>query len=252
MKIQTSIEDESVLNRAASAADLVLRYGSDPDQSIQMRNGAGSAARQPLLMLIHGGFWRPSYDCNHMSSMAVALAKSGWTVANVEYRRIPGNPQLMLDDVGGALEILARSAAHHNGRIVVVGFSAGGHLALWLASCSRSTDLQSVLALAPVADLQLARSLDLGNGAVATMLGTQLGELARLDPCQLPPPRIGTRIVHGEEDAVVPITVSESYRATHPEAQLRRLSGTGHFALIDPLGPVWTEVTGQLQQLSAP
>jgi acetyl esterase/lipase len=85
-------EDLSVLTRGAPPPRARIDYGAHPDQHALVWPGATAAAARPLVLLLHGGFWRPAYNLAHMSPMAAALAAAGWMVANVEYRRIPGYP----------------------------------------------------------------------------------------------------------------------------------------------------------------
>ena len=243
-------EDSSILTRRASPPDLTIPYGADADQVIDMRYGDQRATQRPLVLLLHGGFWRPKYDRVHTAPMAVALASAGWTVATAEYRRIPGDPDATLQDISRAFEALPANVTHHDGRIVAIGHSAGGHLALWLAATRANPGLAGSLALAPVADLTLAHSLNVGSGAVAAFLGEHPERRADVNPRQLAAPGIPVTIVHGEDDDTVPIAVSDSYVATHPNVRLVRLKQTRHFAVIDPLSTAWPTVVAELEQLS--
>ena len=67
---------------------------------------------------------------------------------------------------------------------------------------------------------------------------------------QMPSPTTATTIVHGTEDATVPLVVSESYVAAHPQVRLRTIPGAGHFEVIDPLAPAWLAVIEELSRLS--
>jgi acetyl esterase/lipase len=242
-------DDLSVLTRAARSPDEVVAYGSDPDQVADVRFGADGAADRPLVLIVHGGFWRPQYDRAHIGPMAEAIAAAGWTVASIEYRRVPGDPDKTLQDVGDALARLPAKISRHNGKVVLVGHSAGGHLVLWLTVARRTPQLIGTLALAPAADLQLADKLNLGDGATRLFLGTDPKTRPDVDPRQLPAPKISTVIIHGERDVVVRIPVAESYVAAHPSVRLVRLTGVGHFAVIDPLSAVWPTVLGELGKL---
>ncbi len=158
-------DDLSVLTRPARAPDQIIAYGDDPDQVADVRFGAQDAEDRPLVLIVHGGFWRPQYDRAHTGPMAEAIAAAGWTVASTEYRRVPGDPDKTLQDVSDALAKLPAKISHHNGKVVLVGHSAGGHLVLWLTAARRTPTLVGTLALAPAADLQLADKLNLGDGA---------------------------------------------------------------------------------------
>lgn len=246
-------DDLSVLTRPARAPDEVVAYGSDADQLADVRFGAGpahDASARPLVLIVHGGFWRPQYDRAHTGPMAEAISAAGWTVASIEYRRVPGDPDKTLQDVGNALAELPAKISRHNGRVVLVGHSAGGHLVLWLSAARRTPQLISTLALAPAADLQLADELNLGDGATRLFLGADPKMRRDVDPRRLPSPQIPTVIVHGDKDVVVRPAVADSYVAAHPSVRLVRLIGVGHFAVIDPLSTVWPAIIDELRGLS--
>ena len=164
-------EDESVLSRGARAADRVLAYGEDPGQIIEMRDGADGAAARPLVLLVHGGFWRPDIDRTHTRPMAEAIAAAGWSVALPEYARVTGDPAPTLADLTAVLTQAPRLAGRHNGSVILIGHSAGGHLALWATAARRCPTLAGTVALAPVADLLLAHEMALGHGAVCALPG---------------------------------------------------------------------------------
>ncbi|ALT75946.1 alpha/beta hydrolase family protein [Paucibacter sp. KCTC 42545] len=242
-------EDLSILTRLASAPDLTLPYGDHEDQCADFRRGQEGAQR-PLLVLVHGGFWKPAYDRAHAQAMSAALAQAGWSVLTLEYRRIPGQAQASLDDVAAALALLPARVAPHNGQLLLIGHSAGGHLALWAAATLTLPALRGVVALAPAADLRLADALNLGDGAVRKFLGSAPEHHPMVDPMQLPAPSVAITIVQGDADEVVPPAVAQSYCAAFPRTRLVAVPEAGHFALIDPLQAAWSEVLEALNQLS--
>lgn len=241
-------EDQSVLSRPAPKPDATVAYGPDRDQIADLRYGK---ATEPLLILIHGGFWRPAYDRAHTGPMADALARESWTVASIEYRRIPGNPEATLGDVALALAKLPGMVDRHDGRVILIGHSAGGHLVLWLAAAHDRHELAGVVALAPAADLRLADRLNLGSGAVRAFLGGDPEGHAAADPVRLPTPRAPITIVHGNEDDTVPLEVARAYVTRHPSTRLVALPDTGHFAVIDPLSAAWANVVAEVRRFSA-
>jgi acetyl esterase/lipase len=243
-------EDLSVLTRKAAPPDQTLAYGEHADQVADVRFGS-TGATLPLLVLIHGGFWKPQYDREHAEAMSSALAKAGWTVLTLEYRRIPGEPDATLDDITSALTCLPAKVTQHNGKVLLIGHSAGGHLVLWAAARLSLGDLQGVVALAPAADLQLAHALHLGDGAVRGFLGVEPQERPEADPMQLPAPSVPVTIIQGGEDDVVPPSVPASYCASFPRTQLVELAECGHFAVIDPLSNAWPVVVRELKALCA-
>lgn len=244
------VEDTSVLTRSSAAPDTTVAYGEGADELADVRYAKNSPGQRPLIIIIHGGFWRPIYDRTHTGPMSTALAEAGWTVASIEYRRIPGNPDVTLQDVSRAVERLPSLVGRHNGKAVLMGHSAGGHLALWAGATSASRDLVGIVALAPVADLRLAERLNLGDGAVGLFLGTRAELRPDIDPQLLRDPAAAVTIVHGDSDDTVAVEVARSYAAAHPRTRFVPLPGIGHFAVIDPLSAAWGSVLSELRRVS--
>ncbi|MEE6258382.1 alpha/beta hydrolase family protein [Plantactinospora sonchi] len=252
-------DPRAVLDRPAPPPDLRIRYGDHPDQVADLRIPAPGPPR-PLVVVIHGGFWRVEYDRQHTGPLAADLAVRGWPVAQLEYRRTgqPGGgwPGTFDDVLAGvsALPGLAR-AALPTGRVapggpILLGHSAGGHLALWYA-LQAPDDVRGVLALAPVTDLAEAYRLDLDGGAVAELLGGGPEEVperyAAADPARNAPPKAPTVIVHGRQDQRVPVELSVGYATLTPAGpRLIELPDCEHFAVIDPLSPAWSAVIAAL------
>ena len=92
------VEDRSVLTLESRAPDREIRYGEDPLHIADVWESR-SAADGPLVVLIHGGFWRPAFDRRHLGPFANAIAETGFTVASIEYHRVPGSPDLTTGDV---------------------------------------------------------------------------------------------------------------------------------------------------------
>ena len=230
---------------------MIVAYGEDPAQIMEVSPGR-DASHRPLVIIIHGGFWRPDIDRVHARPMAEAIAAAGWTVALPEYSRVPQNPAPTLHDLALILTDALQRVPTHNGRVVLVGHSAGGHLVLWAAAARLCPVLSGTLALAPVADLLLAHELGLGNGAVSRFLAGDPVSRPDIDPRQMAAPGTATTIVHGVDDDTVPLGVSESYVAAHPQVRLVRIAGAGHYALIDPLAPAWPTVMTELAALAMP
>ena len=216
----------SVLDRAGPPPDEVVAYGDDPDQVIEHWYADG-----PPVVLLHGGFWRPVWDRTHLRTLAGAFRDAGHRVALPEYRRVPGAPDRTVADVMAALDAV--------GPGIVVGHSAGGHLALHAAvEPGVLRRMRAVVALAPVADLVLAEDLDLDGGAVRDFLGGAACSRPDLDPNRSAGPGVPVTVLHGTDDDRVPIAVSRSYAETH-DIRLVTLPGADHFALIDPESAVW-------------
>jgi acetyl esterase/lipase len=232
-------EDRSVLTREGPPPSRSWAYGTDPDNVIDgyLPADVGAQGSGAPVALVHGGFWRPDFDRGHLRPMAAALAAAGHPTALLEYRRIPADPDAALADVSAGLRTVVESL----GPPVVVGHSAGGHLAILAAVEAGLT----CLALAPVADLALAERLDLDGGAVVDFLGQAAAQRPDLDPAGLEPPLRQVTVVHGASDSVVPAAVAESF-CDRTRARLVLLPDTGHFELIDPLSAAWPAVLSEV------
>jgi acetyl esterase/lipase len=214
-----------------------IPYGGDASQFFELWHPERAVAG--FVVFIHGGFWRVKYDLSHADPFCAALAARGIVTANFEYRRV-GQPG---SGWAGTFEDLLsglRAASRYVIRVpVVVGHSAGGHLALRLAS--EPVPLKAVIALAPVADLRLAYELNLSNGAVVEFLGGTPEAVPGLydEACASSYASSARRvIVHGTKDEDVPIAITRAFmraRRNDPEPpSLLEFSDAGHMDLIDP------------------
>ena len=245
------VDDRSVLARSARAPDSLVRYGQLAEHVTDVRYGTERAPQLPLVLMIHGGFWRPAFDRKHTGPMCEAIADAGWTIASIEYRRIPGQPDATVSDVCNAIAKLPSLIQRHNGTSIVMGHSAGGHLCLY-AAAKQATGLAGALALAPAADLIMAERLNLGDGAAVDFLGVPAAHRGDLDPVRLPAAKAPTTILHGFQDAIVPISLSEHFLGSHPATRLVSIDRCGHFGVIDPQSAAWPNVIAELQRLSPP
>ena len=237
-------EDRSVLSRAARDPDEQLRYGDHADQVIDYWH---AKEYRPLVVFVHGGFWRPEYDRMHARPLGEALSDLGWPVLSVEYRREPGDPDVTTTDVRTALDALPDLVDVHAG-YVLIGHSAGGQLALWAASILNPVRLRGVIALAPVADLLMADRMGLDGGAVQAFIGS--GVRNDLDSVNLPASIAPVSLIHGTRDTIVPISVTESYFIAHPTAHFLRIDNSAHYELIDPRSDAFHDVTAELTRLT--
>lgn len=273
-------DPREVLSRSAPPPDLTVSYGRHPDQVIDVRlpeRGTGGGNAGVLVVVIHGGFWRKEYDRRHTDPMTSALAAAGHPVAIPEFRRTgqrgggwPGT----FDDVAAAFDALPDLIGDRvdTGTVVLVGHSAGGHLALWTAGRHRLAAaspwrrpaesmpaVAGVVGLAPVADLELCRIWHLGDGAVEALLDgtprTYPTRYASTDPGRLVPLGVPASLVHGTEDDVVPVAMSRRYaeraRSAGDSVELIELAGIEHFGVIDPLSEAWPRVLAAIATYDA-
>ncbi|MGW5674726.1 alpha/beta hydrolase family protein [Streptomyces sp. NPDC003860] len=286
-----AVESASAFAHPAVAPDATAAYGEHPDQLVDFyapRDVPTEGA--PLVVLLHGGAWRTPYDRVHVSPFADFLARRGFAVANVEYRRgregalpqqraagqaapVAGRWPETFDDVAAAMDALPRLAPPalpgvDLRRTVVTGHSAGGQLALWAAArhvlpadspwrLAQPPALRGVVALAPIADLALSVELDVCGGAVGQLMGDAADfahRSAAVDPALLLPTGMATTVVHGRDDIVVPVAVTESFVTAAAKAGetvgLTLLEDVGHFPLIDPATDACAVVVEELAQLA--
>ena len=243
-------DDDSVLTRPAPEPDVVVAYGPGDGDVAEVQLGGDDL---PLVIVLHGGFWRPEYDATHLRAMIHGLAAVGFTAAAPEYRRISGDPDSMLEDVRVALRILpVELRGRHDGRVVVMGHSAGGHLALWAAAVAPPPGLVGTVGLAPVADLAGADRERLGSDAVGAFLGGPASSRPDLDPTRMVSATEPVVLLHGDADPAVPLRQSEAYAAAHPGSVLTVLAGAGHFGVIDPASAVWPQVVAVVRGVARP
>jgi acetyl esterase/lipase len=257
------------LQQAAAAVPPPQRrrivYGPHPSQFAELFLPAG-AGPFPVVVVVHGGFWRDIYKADLGEPLAFDLADKHRIAAfNLEYRRVGGDggwPNTLLD-VAAAVDALAGAAQQASdgrldlSRVAAVGHSAGGHLAAWLAARHRVPEnapgakprvrLKGAVSQAGVLDLVDASEQRLGAGAVDAFLGGGPEALperyAAASPIALLPLGVPVVCVHGEADDTVPIRQSERYvaaaRAAGDPARLVALRGAGHFEVIDVRDPAW-------------
>ncbi|MET9124334.1 MULTISPECIES: alpha/beta hydrolase family protein [unclassified Streptomyces] len=280
-------EEASAFSHPPVDPDATAVYGDHPDQVIDFYapRDPDPALPVPLVVVLHGGAWRAPYDRRHVTPFADFLARRGFAVANVEYRRgavlpaqggegpVAGRWPDTFDDVAAALDALPALVAAHlpavdPRRTVITGHSAGGHLALWAAArhvlpadapwrTDRPAPLRGVVALAPIADFQIAGKLDVCSGAARQLLGGEERFAERqpyADPAHLLPTGIATTLVQGRTDLVVPQAVAESYAEAAARAGevvgLTLLEDVGHFPLIDPAADACAVVAEEIAQLA--
>ncbi len=254
-----------VISRRADGPDLVLRYGDHHDALIDVfLPPTKSAAPAPLVVILHGGFWRQEWDRVHLRPLAQAAAAAGFVVATPEYRRGRDRWQAMSVDVEVALSTVpvlideaSAGAIDAAAPFVLAGHSAGGHLALWGGLRAGADVVRRIVALAPVSDVCYAARSGMGSNAVQDLLGGGPDEVpgtyADADAVRLLPGDVPITLIQGDADKQVTVDMNRQLAATTsardpgaPAFEYVELPGVDHFALIDPLSDTWPTVLAAL------
>jgi acetyl esterase/lipase len=258
------------------AADARIPYGLHPQQFGDLRLPKETTQTAvPVVVVIHGGFWRAKYTLDHIGHLCAALTASGVATWSLEYRKIGEEggawPNTMLD-VGLGTDHLRELAERYDldiDRVLVTGHSAGGHLAAWAAGRHRIPEgdplymenplpVVAVVPLAGVVDLRIGYRLKLSNGVVNEFLGGSPEEMperyATASPSEMLPLGVKTVLIHGTDDPNVPYELSQLYaeraQAAGDDCTLMPLKRAGHFELIDPLSREWAVVRDTLVGLA--
>ena len=260
-----------------AAADHRIAYGSDPLQVGELRL-PGGADSVPLVVLIHGGCWRAQYDLKHVAAASAALAADGFATWTIEYRRV-GDPgggwPGTFDDISVAVDhvraLILQFPRIDSARVVLMGHSAGGQLALWAASRKQNEltglfrssrpplPVAGVISLAGITDLIEYGATTTGcNGAVNPLMGGTSAVVPdryrAVSPVERVPIGVPVHLIHGEADPIVPVAQSRKLltrnRAAGGVTELRALPGVGHFDLVAPQAEAWTTVLRSLHSLT--
>lgn len=238
-------------------------YGPDPAQFGELWLPAGRERRRGTVVILHGGFWQAEYDLALGRPLAADLAARGYAAWNLEYRRVHagGGWPTTFDDVAAGIDLLATLPVDTS-RVVVVGHSAGGHLATWAAgraqlpACGPVVPVTGVVSQAGVLALADCARDKAGNGAAVDLMGGEPddlpGEYALADPLAAVPVSATVLCLHSRTDNRVPFAYSVRYvaAATAAGGRATLLETHGdHFTLIDPASPDWAAVISALPSL---
>lgn len=252
--------------RPRPTPDATIAYGPAPLQRGDLWRPPGRS-RAPVVVMIHGGCWQTDIaDRSLMNWIANDLRRDGIAVWNIDYRGVDrdgGGYPGTFTDIGKAIDQLPAIAKEYgldSRRIVVIGHSAGGHLALWAAGRNRlpassplhvaaPLRIDHVISLGGLPDLEAtAASPDNGCGTavVARLVGPD-----RTDPYadtsvpRLLPLSVPQDLVNGRDDRIIPARLATDYvakaTAAGDAATLHMISDTGHVELVAPESAAWTE-----------
>ena len=210
-----------------------VKYGSHPMQVIDLW---GDLTSQLWVVSIHGGYFAAEYDRTVNEPLSRRLASEGMAVANIEYRRAGSvaDPRETVNDVRAAIaEVILLAPAES--RVVVIGHSAGGYLAITGAT---HDGVHAVLPLAPVTDLAGIAIGGWDEGEIAKWIGKPLGDTSgvweELQPDQIGLTHAPIVVIHGSDDRVVPVEHTHEFLDRHRGVKLVELADVGHYEFLDP------------------
>jgi len=268
-----TLDDYLALNGPAPTRHVA--YGAAPSQFAELFQPAGTGPF-PVAVIIHGGCWTRHFGgITQMRNMAGDLAARGIAVWNVEYRRYDeegGGYPGMYHDVATAMDRLRTLAPEHKldlSRIVLVGHSAGGHLAQWAGSrpkLPRSSPLYVADPLPVPVVISLGGLADLRNeqALIKTSCDRDMVQLAGVasaarpdifsdtSPAEMLPAGVRTVLIHGEFDTISPLRVGQDYarraQAAGDAAEVLVLPGGSHYDEVAAISPSWPIVLGQIRK----
>jgi acetyl esterase/lipase len=218
-------------------------YGKAPSQFAELWLPANTAGNAPLVAFVHGGCWLSQYSIEHSHALATALTQAGYAVWNIEYRRVgepgggwPGS----LEDIKAALALLHTLAPPgiDANSLVLVGHSAGGHLALLAANTTPA------IGLAPIIDIaHYARGEGSCNAAAVQFMGALPTENPTAYRAATPVLQSRDRALMGSQDHIVPA------QDRYLPAGYSHWPDAGHFDWVHPGTPAWQEFLLQLRSL---
>lgn len=265
----------SVLDRTPPKADHRLPYGNLPLQFGDLHLPALHAgSRAPLVVMVHGGWWKNAYDLNYFGFACQALRKAGVATWSLEYRRVGdeggGWPGTMADVAAGFDYVaeLAKTYPLDLDRVAAAGHSAGGHLAFWLAGrrhIPQGSPLhdpqpklmpRAVVGLAGAVDLRLCvelgglLSFTSAKPAAESLIGgspsTMPDRYRAANPGDLLPFGVPQTLLQGTEDNQIPPALpsrwAEMAKRQGDTVQVQILNGADHFDVVDPESRAWSSV----------
>jgi acetyl esterase/lipase len=269
-----------LLSRPVLKASKRIAYGAGAFQfgDLWLPNDQKLAPR-PVVVFFHGGWWKSVYDLGYAGYLGAALAREGIACWSVEYRRVGssggGWPNTFQDAAAG-FDFIRDIAGEHRldlSRMLVMGHSAGGHLAFWIAgrqhienrselfSAKPKAFPKAVIALAGAVDLRLIIELA-GTGEFAQikdnvfqLMGgdpTRFPERYRAgNPGELLPFSADQILIQGTADDQIPPDLPSRWadisRKIGSKAAVRILPGADHFDVVDPESVAWTTVVHEVR-----
>jgi acetyl esterase/lipase len=270
-----------VLTQTPPPADHRIHYAAGDMQFADLRlPDLSPGVKAPLLVFIHGGWWKAAYGLDYAGFLCQAVRRAGIATWSMEYRRV-GNPgggwPGTFQDVAAAYDFLPQLAAHYPidlSRTVVAGHSAGGQLAFWLAGRPHlppsgplsglqhlPVRIRGLVSMAGAVDLRL--TIDLAGyftfahdkDEVYALMGGSPAEYPERyrsgNPGEMLPLNVPQWLLQGTEDDQIPAALPQRWaeRGRHmgEHVNVDMIPGADHFDLVDPTSKAWPRVMAAIQ-----
>lgn len=205
--------------------DIVYSKVGNWEGKLDFYNTVDSLELSPLILNIHGGGW--NHGSKEQQTSFGSFFKNGFAVANIEYRLVhQGEAPSAIEDVRCALLYLVHNAKDlhiDTNKIVLIGSSAGGHLALiaglqeinsnFDTNCRKETEFKIVAIIDKYGVTDLSSNEVLKSKSVQNWLGANkensefVKSVSPINYVTKNSP--ATFIVHGNADKIVPYSQSE-------------------------------------------
>jgi acetyl esterase/lipase len=271
-----------VLSAVPPPADHRIQYGPSEFQFGDLRLPADATKNPvPLIIFVHGGWWKSAYDLTYGGHLCAALKSSGVATWSIEYRRVGstggGWPTTFQDVAAGCdyAAMLAKSYPLDLSRVIAMGHSAGGHLAFWLAGRHHIPETspihtpqpkvvpRGVIALAGAVDLRL--TCDLAGyfefahdkQEVHSLMGgspVEFDDRYRAgNPGDLLPLGVQQILIQGSEDDQIPPQLpgrwAEMARHQGDTVTVTIIPSADHFDVVDPQSKAWGIVQAEVLKM---
>ncbi|WP_434928426.1 alpha/beta hydrolase [Shewanella sp. HL-SH2] len=255
----------------------IIYYGNNSQQFAHLYLPKGTT-NIAVVIVIHGGYWKDNHSLETYATSAIVEYLQDFDVAilNLEYRRmnaiganINAPWPATFKDVADGLDHLKVIGAQHSldlERVLLIGHSAGGHLATWAASrgniardselyCASPLAIKRVIAISAILNLFAANEVDqpeqinrLMGGEASTMHQRYLS----CDPLSLNSKSINLTLVHGAQDTCVSINQTQQY-CLYAKGKVNQviMAEADHFSMLPHEGQWQVEQWLQIQALIA-
>ncbi|UJF22920.1 alpha/beta hydrolase [Shewanella sp. OMA3-2] len=253
----------------------MIYYGVESQQFGHLYTPSHSS-NTPVVIVVHGGYWKDNHSLETYATYAIVDYLQSFEVAiwNIEYRRMNTEGEnsnapwpTTFKDVADAIDHLRRiqhSESLDLSRVLIIGHSAGGHLATWVASREKIAadselyyqaplKIHRAISIAGILDLASVNDVDQPEQIYRLMGGTpytQPGRYLACNPSLLYHSQMALTVVHGERDTCVNISQVKQF-CEQPQTKLRQiiLPTADHFSMLPHNGD-WSAAQWQkIQQL---